>query len=286
MTQTATAPSGRETWYGDWQNREHAVHFDGRAHLSDLRLKVQMEAFSDVRLLGERLDPARSTRLLEVGCATGELHRYLRNRFPKVEYWGMDISEPAVSRAKAKYPQGHFFVCDPGQTVRQNLARLAPALVPEILYSKDVLHHQTDPFGFLDQLLEVPAEGLILRTRTRDAGPTVLDPDLSCQFHYQGWMPYIVLNLDELVARIQARAPQAEVKVLRHRMVLGGRENRFLPKECYLPETGTAETAVGIFRQSSRPGSVHVADRVDSNPSYPWVERLRSAVSGRGRGRR
>lgn len=262
-------------WYSDWQAQGHASHFDSRAGLSDSRLRAQMEAFNDVRLLHERLEPSRPVRLLEVGCATGEFYRYLRGRLPRVEYWGMDISRPALARAKEKYPRGNFFECDERASVLENLRRATPGLAPEIVYSKDVLHHQTDPWGFLHQLLEVPSESLLLRTRTRDSGATVLDPDLSCQYHYQGWMPYIVLNLEELLERIRAAAPRAEVVALRHRMVLGGRENRFIPKECYLPETGTAETAVGVFLKSGRAGAVSVEDRVDSNPIYPFWERVR-----------
>ncbi len=284
QAETAAAQAS-DRWYIDWQAQGHAALFDSRAGLSDLRLRVQMESFNDVRLLRERLDRSRSVRLLEVGCATGEFYRYLRNSFPRVQYWGMDISRPALARAREKYPQGKFFECDERSRVRENLRRAEEELVPELLYSKDVLHHQTDPWGFLKQLLEIPSEALILRTRTRDTGATVLDPDLSCQYHYQGWMPYIVLNLQELVERIQASAPAAEVVVLRHRRVLGGRENRFLPKECYQPETGTAETAVGVFLKSGRPGAVCVEDRQDSNPSYPLWERVRAATA-RWAGRR
>lgn len=280
-----TGHSSAHQWFGDWQNQGHAALFDSRAGLSDRMLRIQMEAFNDVRLLREWLDPARAVRLLEVGCATGEFYRYLRGNLPRVEYWGMDISRPAIARAREKYSRGRFFECDERQILRDNLRRLAPDLTPEVLYSKDVLHHQTDPWGFLRQLLEVPSEALILRTRTRDAGATVLDPQLSCQRHYQGWMPYLVLNLEELAERIRAAAPAAEIAVLRHRMVLGGRENRFLPKECYEPETGTAETAVGVFLKSGRPGTLSVTDRVDSNPSYPLTERIRAAAARRAGGR-
>lgn len=54
-------------------------------------------------------------------------------------------------------------------------------------------------------------------------GKTVLDPEQSCQYHYGGWMPYIVLNLDELIEHIKGEWPRSEILVCRNHMVLGGR---------------------------------------------------------------
>ncbi len=273
MTQAAPVPAG--TWSSDWQNNGHADHFDARSVLPPRSLIRNYEAFSDVRMLAERLSGDRKpVSLLEVGCATGEFHRYLCLRHPRAAYYGIDISLPAVTKARQKYPQGRFYVSRPEGSVEDQLISLGIPARPEILYSKDVLHHQTDPFGFLSQLLDVPTRFLILRTRTREKGATELDPELSCQYHYQGWMPYIVFNREELVQKIHSRHPRAEISVQRNPMVLGGRESRFLPKECYLPETGTAETAVGIFLQTDFPGRVQVTDRMERLRPYPLTDRL------------
>ena len=267
-----TARAGNERWYSDWQDGEHAAHFDGRSSLPGRMLARNYESFSDVRLLNERLTlPAQ---LLEVGCATGEFYRYLRSKHPGLGYTGVDISRSALERARQKYPQGRFFESDPDASLRQNLERLRLPARWEIVYSKDVLHHQTDPYGFLAQLLEASTRCLILRTRTRDRGSSVLDAELSCQYHYRGWMPYLVLNLDELVDRIRQAAPEAEILVSRSYQVLGGVENRFLPKECYLPETGTAETAVGVFLRTDRPRQLRVLDRKDGQPRHPIGDRI------------
>ena len=264
-----------ERWYSDWQDAEHAAHFDGRSSLPSRMLVRNYESFSDVRLLNERLAlPDPPTQLLEVGCATGEFYRYLRSKYPRLSYTGVDISRSALDRARQKYPQGRFLASDPDAILRQNLERLRLPACWEIVYSKDVLHHQTDPYGFLTQLLEASSSCLILRTRTRDRGPSVLDAELSCQYHYRGWMPYLVFNLDELVDRIRQRAPEAEILVSQSHQVLGGVENRFLPKECYLPETGTAETAVGVFLQTDRPRQLRVLDRKDGQPRHPIGDRV------------
>lgn len=124
-------------WYADWQNPEHAKHFDFRSALDDRNLVRNYEAYNDVRLLNGRLDRSRDITLLEVGCATGEFYRYLRMKYPRVSYYGVDISWPAIERAHEKYPQGRFFFTDPEVEVgslpeRVGLQR-APAIVSELL---------------------------------------------------------------------------------------------------------------------------------------------------------
>ncbi len=269
------SPAISSSWYFDWQNPQHARHFDERSRLGRAALLRNYEAFNDVRLLTERISSPYSVGLLEVGCATGEFFRYLRSRFPSVEYTGVDVSQSALRRAREKYPHARFSAADPARSVLENFKAAGMQGRPHWVYSKDVLHHQVDPWGFLTQLLDAAEKGVVLRTRTRDRGPTVLDPELSCQYHYDGWMPYIVLNTEELKEFLLRRRPEAEVTVLRNPMVLGGRENRFLPKECYLPETGTAETALAIDFKTSQPGRVRVEDRVDLNPVSPFRSWLR-----------
>lgn len=264
LSEGRSAPA---TWYADWQNEEHVRLFDRRATLKDRDLVRNFESFNDVRILGNSLDRSRPLTLLEVGCATGEFHRYIRIKYPRVNYIGVDISRTAIARARQKYPEACFFASDPTLRISEELKAIGIPERPEVVYSKDVLHHQTDPFGFLSQLLEVASEILILRTRTRDLGQTVMDPERSCQRHYDGWVPYIVINLQELIDLIQSQVPTCEMLVYRSRMILGGHENRFLPKDCYLSETGTAETAIGIFLKTGHSGQVRIENRWDVDPS-------------------
>jgi hypothetical protein len=92
-------------------------------------------------------------------------------------------------------------------------------------------------------------------------------------------MPYIIINVDELVAAIRTDAPQAEIRIIRHRSVLGGQLHRFVPKDCYLAETGTAESAVGVFLKTDRPGTVIIEDRNDMNPKYTLGHMLRRGAA-------
>ena len=231
-----------------------------------------------MRILNERLDRDRRCSLLEVGCATGEFYRYLRVRYPLVRYYGMDISRPAVARAKLKYPQAAFYVTEPTVSLGEALRASGIPEHPELVYAKDVVPHQVRPFAFISELIQVASEAVIMRCRTRDQGKSELDPERSCQYHYDGWMPYLVLNLQELIEHVTAEAPGCEVVAYRSHVVLGGRHNRFLPKELFLRETGTAETAVGLFKRTEHPGRVVVEDRPDQNPAYTWDYLLKHAA--------
>lgn len=146
------------------------------------------------------------------------------------------------------------------------------------MYAKDVVHHQLKPLGFVSDLIKVASEAVTFRCRTRDIGLTEWDPERSCQYHYDGWMPYIVTNLDELIDHIKSEAPRAEIVVYRNHIILGGQYNRYLPKDCYLKETGTAETAVGVFLSSESPGKITVQDRLDQNPRYTLDYKLGHAL--------
>ena len=267
------------SWYADWQHAQHAVRYDGPSGLDRRNLIRHFDSFSDVRLLQSRLGSARACRLLEVGCATGEFARYLQLRYVNVQYWGCDVSEGAIERARRKYPDRQWLLTDPGVPLAQTLAGFAVRPQPHIAYARDVVHHQTRPFEFLAELMQAASELVVVRLRTRDQGPTEFDPDQSCQFHYAGWMPYLVLNLDEVVEAVRAQAPDAELMIRRHHQVLGGHGGRHLPKDCYLPQTGTAETALGILLETAHPGRVTIDDAsLDSRPRYTLDVRLRTAL--------
>ena len=254
-------------WYRDWQSSAHVRQFDFRSVMSTPNLIRSYETLNDVQLLNERVSEANGVgTLLEVGCATGEFFRYLRLKWPEITYCGADISQAAIECARGKYPEGRFLPSSPSDV------DLAEALgldeTPKFLYSKDVVHHQTDPFAFIERLIRTVTHTLVMRLRTRDRGTTVFDPELSCQHHYDGWMPYIVMNIDELVERVLTFRPSAELIIQRHHMVLGGLYKRYLPRDCYLLETGTAETAMAVFLETDHPGRVTVEDRPERNPSY------------------
>lgn len=254
-----------------WQEPSHADLFDARAHFSLGLLRRVYENFNEFRLFLEHEGETRGREFVEIGCATGELYRYLQRYQPEINYRGFDISEPAIERARHKYPNGHFVVCEPDLS-----DVIAANLTPAIVWARDVVHHQPNPFEYLSRLLVISNEVTILRIRTRDKGATVLDPQVSCQWHYDHWVPYIVLNMDETISVICKTIAVAKIRIVKRYVQLGGWHNRFLPKECYYQETGTAETSLYILRskEGSNNPDIIVSSREDSDYVPPLILRV------------
>jgi len=245
-----------------WQESEHADFFDARATLSARELRRCYESFNEFRLFLDHKGEIEGRLFVEIGCATGELYRYLRQYHPEFHYRGYDISHSAIARARQKFPEGRFDTCEP------DLSDLRQCdLKPSVLWVRDVVHHQPDPFEYLSKLLPLSEEITILRIRTRDRGPSVIDPERSCQRHYDYWVPYIVLNTDEIVEFISHTIPVESMFVLKNHVQLGGWNNRYLPKDCYYPETGTAETAIYIVRAeaATAPPDIVISDHTEEH---------------------
>ncbi len=253
-----------------WQQQEHADLFDARAYYSLLRLRRVYENFNEFQLFVDHKHEIEGRGFVEIGCATGELYRYLRRYHSEFSYRGFDISLPAIERARQKYPDGRFELCKP------DLSDIIVAnLRPAVIWARDVVHHQPDPFEYLSRLLSISNEVTILRIRTRDKGTTVLDPEQSCQWHYNQWVPYMVLNIDETLDAVCKAIPVGKLLVVKRYVQLGGWHNRFLPKECYYPDTGTAETSLYVARLENSESSteVVVSTRDDSNYTPPLILR-------------
>lgn len=199
------------------------------------------EASNEILLFQQNKASLKGRDFVDIGCATGELYRYMNRYQRDFHYRGFDVSAPAIRRAKEKYPKGSFFVCDEDLA---SVAKESPS--PAVVFARDVVHHQPDPFAFVAKLLAITGEVALLRFPTRDHGETLLDPEMSCQWHFGHWVPYIVPNVDDLVERITGSANVKKLFIYKHYQQLGGLNNRFLQKELYIPETGTALSAVYV----------------------------------------
>ena len=225
-----------------WDDQTHAEHFDFMSAEPNVILKKHYESFGEGKLLKKWKPNNGSGKLLEIGCATGELYRYIHNYRRDLDYKGFDISQPAIERAKQKYPDGDFHKLISGlDEIVESFGQ------PEAVWCRDVVLHQKDPYLFLDKLIDLAKEALFVRLRTRDVGDTEFNSNISCQLHWDKyWVPYIVLNVDELISRIEENKNIKLLVIHRAYDVLGGHNHRFLPEDLYFSSTGTAETALFI----------------------------------------
>ncbi len=238
-----------------WQDPMHADVFDYLHKMPLCIVRKHYESFNEGRLLKRFKDKIRGDLFFEIGCATGELYRYLSHFMSRFQYVGLDISAPAIERAKAKYPRGRFYLLESGlDEIAQRWGQ------PDVIWCHDVVMHQDDPYRFLHHLINLSKDVVILRLRTRDVGDTVFDREMSCQLHWDKyWVPYIVLNIDEMIQGICEHGDVKKIVLSRHYEVLGGHNYRFLPKELYFTSTGSAETAVFIQKGVSAAGAVDVS---------------------------
>ena len=222
---------------------------------------------------------AELSSVMDVGCATGRFYRFFRQIFPAAQYHGFDISQVAIDYARNLYPESDFSVFDgdPGTVEGPK---------PDLLFCRDVLHHQPDPREFLAKLYQASGKYLIMRVRTREVGSTIFDPEQSCQFTYGNWVPYIVFNTKELTDLLSSYSPRpVKIDIVRNPEVLGGQLNRYLPKELFYPETGTAETSILIEKgsddQTTDTEVTSEARRELRGQELPFLYRLARRIASR-----
>lgn len=95
--------------------------------------------------------PARST-FLDASCGSGDCLTVVHTHFPLLEIHGIDISEPAISRARAKYPWAQLSVSD---------ARSLPYSREtfDVVLSCMSLHHYRRPSEVFSDIARVLKQG-------------------------------------------------------------------------------------------------------------------------------
>ncbi|MEE8059483.1 MAG: class I SAM-dependent methyltransferase [Pseudomonadales bacterium] len=229
--------------YEGWDTNSHLEVFDFWNNKLDFYFNYLYGCFTEQHFLISSLQKLNNSTLLDVGCATGTTFRFIKNKLGKnhVEYTGIDFSEPALNRAKKLYPSGKFV-----KVTDEKFSSLFDKKF-DVVFSRDTIMHQTDPKRFISDLISVAKKVLIIRLRTRDKGNTEYNVEKSCQMHYDKfWMPYIVMNIDEVIDIFSTTNNVCKITVNKSREVLGGHNLRFLPKELYFSEAGGAETSIMI----------------------------------------
>lgn len=251
--------------------QEHTTAFGEWDGYSTAKLVKVCDQFNECQLFRTLVGREECRSLSDVGCATGRFYRFFHHVWPSLEHKGFDISEKAIEQAKKLHPKADFRVFD-------GRLKSAPGIESDIVVCRDVVHHQTNPCEFLSDLYDIARRHLILRIRTREVGATVFDVSQSCQYAYGHWVPYIVINTSEVIELVRSFKPApAKITLKRHPVVLGGKEGRFLPKELYYPETGTAEMAL-LIEKRARDGGGDTLVTVETHPEVLRWERWRQCL--------
>ena len=229
--------------YRGWNTESHLKTFSLWNSFSDRTFNFSYGNFQENRFLIDILRNNEVKSVVDIGCATGTSYRLLKNNFKgsEFEYSGFDISEVAIQHALSKYKKPIFFSSN-----THDFKDLDPNQ-RHIIFSRDTVMHQDEPLKFLGRLIKYTSRFLIIRLRTRDNGKTNWNVNQSCQMHYDKyWMPYIVINMDELIDFIINLRKPASIRINKSYEILAGNNYRYLPKDLYFSSAGGAETSILI----------------------------------------
>lgn len=150
---------------------------------NEYRIKTDWKARQLVSLLPAGTDPEN---ILEIGCAMGILLNNIAERLSVKDYYGLDISEKNIDKARTLFPEGHFY-----QGVVDEFARLMSS---EFSFSKfdlvilsDIIEHIPDDLGFMKSvsrisrlvLVNLPLEKAF-KNRNRNYGESDHSGHLRC----------------------------------------------------------------------------------------------------------
>jgi SAM-dependent methyltransferase len=130
-----------------YRNYEHYIR-EGWA-------EAPKQSFLRLEALLRAANPPPDARLLDVGCATGELIHFLATAFPGFQFTGVDVFEPLLDAARRRLPQQRF------------LGASALDLPPEMTGSFELvtaigvmsIFDDTELLSFLDNLIRVARPG-------------------------------------------------------------------------------------------------------------------------------
>ncbi len=246
-----------------WSKDEHGEAFDLWNRMSKSYFKFIFGCFYENKYLINYLKKNPNLSLLDVGCGTGPLLRYIKLKGGLADYLGVDISESCIQRAQKIHKKNYF-----KKISTLNLSEQLDVKKYDIVYSRDTVPHQLEPLKFIKSLIDATKDILILRLRTRDLGSTIYDFEYSCQYMAGNeWVPYIVLNCGELIEFFKSQSIVKKIIMNKSYTILGGQNDRFIEKNLYLKKTGGAETTMIIFidRNAKEEFKLHESTNIEGH---------------------
>jgi 2-polyprenyl-3-methyl-5-hydroxy-6-metoxy-1,4-benzoquinol methylase len=226
----------------NWNSKElenHYLHLHKYYNngLYNLKFGSYYSSFKSLNIL--RNNPEYD--ILEIGIGAGNFYRLLKINKINNKYTGADISEYYINLTKKIHNSNNFVL-----TSTDNSLNLEKKY--DFVYSRMVAHHQTNPYDFINNLFNKTKSSLIIQLPTRDVGETNFDVNNSCQLVDGIWVPYIILNYQELKDFLlkKENIKNSKITFNREYTILGGKNLRYLEKALYYKNTKTATTTIVI----------------------------------------
>jgi len=90
---------------------------------------------SRIKFVEEFVRPFSGCAVLDIGCGPADILAYL----PDVDYWGFDISDAYIERAKMRFAQRGRFYCQ--ELTRADIVKMPPF---DVVLALGLLHHLDD----------------------------------------------------------------------------------------------------------------------------------------------
>ncbi len=100
---------------------------------------------SSLNFLNEFLNSRNFSSVLEIGCSTGLLPKFMMKNFPNLEYTGIDLSPQSLELAKQNFKPGNYIS---GDFLKMNIDDDY-----ELIISLDVVDHVYDPDAFIEKII-------------------------------------------------------------------------------------------------------------------------------------
>ena len=101
--------------YIGWDTDSHLKEFDFWNKRCDLDFNYTYGCFSEQQYLLESTKIIENPEIVDIGSATGTTYRFLRNKIGTsgFSYKGIDLSTPAIERARGLYPEVNCLTTPP-----------------------------------------------------------------------------------------------------------------------------------------------------------------------------
>ncbi len=226
----------------NWKNerlKDHYLYL--HKYLNDYLFDFKFGSYFSSKKTIDVLKNNKDFDILEIGIGVGNFYRLLKINKILNSYTGADISQNYVTLANKIHKCDKFLLTD--YQHRENLKDFY-----NVVYSRNVLQHQVNPYNFLNNLIKKTKNVLIVELRSRDEGATENDVKKSYQKVDDVLVPYIVLNYDELKNFLikNDKCKNSRITINRDYQILGGKNSRHLPRELSEENTKTANTSIII----------------------------------------
>jgi 2-polyprenyl-3-methyl-5-hydroxy-6-metoxy-1,4-benzoquinol methylase len=147
---------------------EYVPRFESGVFTQNININWGFEYLSSMEFIFGLLNDIPFKSLIDVGCGDGRFCSEAARRFPGRRICGIDVSEKAISLARALNPMGEFLTGDITDNVFKNMASIKSVF--DLAVSVEVLEHikPAEALRFMEQTarLLIPGGRLILTAPT------------------------------------------------------------------------------------------------------------------------